>query len=135
MRYTIHATDIVGYTFQASEYCPDCIGDVVTAQPAYGGWQLAEGVRLSTEDNLAEIAYAFGIDRMNESTFDSDDFPKVIFASDVESSDRRCESCHEPLIGESCRADGCTESLDDGEGYDGLCGTHADIAEREGEWL
>lgn len=27
---------------------------------------------------------------------------------------------------ELCRADECDESLDDGEGYDGYCGTHAD---------
>jgi hypothetical protein len=28
----------------------------------------------------------------------------------------------------------CGESLDDGEGYDGYCGTCADIKEREGYW-
>jgi hypothetical protein len=28
----------------------------------------------------------------------------------------------------------CGASLDDGEGWDGLCGTHADIAERKGRF-
>lgn len=30
-----------------------------------------------------------------------------------------------------CSEDGCYETLDDGEGYDGLCGTHADQAEED----
>jgi hypothetical protein len=28
----------------------------------------------------------------------------------------------------------CYAPLDDGEGYDGLCGTHADLAEQQGRW-
>jgi hypothetical protein len=28
----------------------------------------------------------------------------------------------------------CGAPLDDGEGYDGLCGTHADVAETAGAW-
>lgn len=28
----------------------------------------------------------------------------------------------------------CGESNDDGEGYDGLCGDCADVAEADGEW-
>ena len=35
---------------------------------------------------------------------------------------------------EICREEGCENSLDDGEGYDGLCGEHADEAEERGEW-
>lgn len=60
------------------------------------GWTLM-GVVMSTEDNLAEIAHAFGIDRMNESSFDSGDFPKVIFASQVE-DDEYCGKCDRSLI-------------------------------------
>lgn len=33
-----------------------------------------------------------------------------------------------------CSEEGCDESLEDGEGYDGLCGTHADQAEQAGKW-
>jgi hypothetical protein len=34
---------------------------------------------------------------------------------------------------ETCREESCTNRLDDGEGYDGLCGEHADEAEAAGE--
>lgn len=33
-----------------------------------------------------------------------------------------------------CDAKGCTNKLDDGEGYDGYCGEHADKREREGHY-
>lgn len=32
------------------------------------------------------------------------------------------------------RCSECGASLEDNEGYDGLCGNHADKAEREGRW-
>lgn len=35
---------------------------------------------------------------------------------------------------EVCSEEGCTNTLTDNEGYDGLCGTHADQAEKEGKW-
>jgi hypothetical protein len=41
---------------------------------------------------------------------------------------------HMDLDDETCSAEGCEESLDDNEGYDGLCGTHADQAEKAGKW-
>lgn len=96
--YGTHATDIVGYMFTADVYCSDCIIDVVTCQPQFYGWALAEGVQMSTEDNLSEIAAAFSIDRMDEGSFDSGEFPKVIFGSQVESDEERCGACEEPLI-------------------------------------
>lgn len=77
---------IIGYTFKAENFCPDCIIDQLPTGPdeAYDGWALAEGVRMPVEANLNEIAYAFGIDRNDESTFDSGDFPKVILSSESE---------------------------------------------------
>jgi hypothetical protein len=77
-----HHDDIVGYTFNADNYCPSCIVSVLPTGEgeAFDGWALAEGAApMSTEDNLTEIAVAFGIDRMTETSFDSDEFPKVIF--------------------------------------------------------
>lgn len=96
----MHATDIVAYTFNADTYHPWCILDVLPTGPgeAYDGWALAEGFRMSTEDSLSEIAAAFGIDRMDEGSFDSGDFPKVVFAYQVENDDDVCGSCGEPLI-------------------------------------
>ena len=53
-------------------YCPGCIIDQLPTGPGqmYDGWALAPGVRMHPEDNLTEIAYAFGIDRGDETTFD-----------------------------------------------------------------
>jgi len=93
--------DIVGYIFCADIYCPDCIIDALPTGDgqAFDGWSLGEGVRMTTEENLTEVAAAFGIDRNDEGSFDSGDFPKVVFAEWVESSDERCGHCHESLIG------------------------------------
>lgn len=94
------ATDIVGYTFSADNYCPGCIMDVLPTGEgeAYDGWALAKGVSMSVEANLHEIAFAFGIDYDDLSSYDSGDFPKPIFASQVE-DDEPCGKCHEPLVG------------------------------------
>ena len=95
----MHATDIVGYTFQADTYCPEHVIDALPTGEgeAFDGWALAPGADpMSTEDNLSEIASAFGIDRQDEHTFDTDYFPKVIFADQAE--DSRCATCDEPLV-------------------------------------
>lgn len=88
------AWDIVAYTFKADTYCPECIiGQLPTGEDeAFDGWGLGNGVYLSTEDNLSEIAYAFGIDREDEYSFDSGDFPKVVFSSQIE-DDEYCGNC------------------------------------------
>jgi hypothetical protein len=69
-----------GYTFQADTYCGPCVIDALPTgedQP-FDGWALGEGINMPVDDNLNELAYAFGIDRDDETTFDSEDFPKVI---------------------------------------------------------
>ena len=83
--YGQKAWDIVGYTFQAETYCPGCIiAQLSTGSgQTYDGWALTPGVSMPVEANLTEIAYAFGIDRDDEKTFDSDDFPKVILSSEI----------------------------------------------------
>lgn len=93
------STDIVAYTFQADTYCPDCIIDQLPTGPdqAFDGWAVAPSVRMSVEDNLTEIAAAFQIDRFDESSFDSGDFPKVVFDSQVEFTEY-CGSCGSELI-------------------------------------
>jgi hypothetical protein len=96
----MHATDIVAYTFNAETLCPRCVIDKLPTGEgqAFDGWALAPGAApMSTEDNLNEIAMAFGIDRQDEYTFDSDDFPKVVFASQVLDGET-CDGCHEELI-------------------------------------
>lgn len=85
-----HATDIVGYIYKAEQYTPEGVIAALATGPGqdFDGWALAEGSDpLSPEENLDEIAAAFGIDRHDEHTYDSDHFPKVIFASQVEDDD------------------------------------------------
>lgn len=81
------SSDIAAYTFAADLYAPSCIVDAVTSSEAFDGWALADGVMMSVEDNLSEIAVHFQIERMEEDTFDSNDFPKVIFLDSVDESD------------------------------------------------
>jgi hypothetical protein len=45
-----------------------------------------------------------------------------------------CGGCQDDYYENHCSIEGCGESLDGGEGFDGYCGTHADRAEAEGEW-
>lgn len=77
---------IAAYMFNAEIYCPDCIiAALPTAEgEAFDGWGLAAGVVMSAEANLDELAHAFGFIRGEEYTYDSDDFPKVIFRGDID---------------------------------------------------
>lgn len=88
------ATAIIAYTFEASTWCAYCMRDHVARRvEALGKNAEFVGVE-SLLDILAEDA---GIDRMDEYTFDSDDFPKVVFAVQVE-TEESCDQCGEELI-------------------------------------
>lgn len=89
----MNSTEIVAYTFRADTYAPAAI---LAALPTgdgelYDGWGFARGAEprnaAEVETVLDELALAFGIDRADECTFDSDDFPKVVFASQVDDWD------------------------------------------------
>lgn len=85
--------DIVGYTYKADVYCPeDVVKEVCKNQGIEG-----HGLSHIPEEALDLMARFRGIDRYEEKTFDSDDFPKVIFADQDEGD--ICCICHEPLIG------------------------------------
>jgi hypothetical protein len=84
------AFDIVAYTYEAEILCPAClIGRLVH-----------EGKVPDVDDpaeTVLDIHAAFEhVDRQDESTFDSDDFPKVVFASQVEDGES-CGECEEAL--------------------------------------
>lgn len=77
--------DIVGYVYQSDIVCPTCTlkalsPEARTAEEALDAW--------AKRDN---------IDRDDEWTFDSGDFPKVISA-DVAERDDRCGTCGRYLI-------------------------------------
>jgi hypothetical protein len=98
----------IGYTYQGGTYCPACI------LPTFHESRDEDWIALPTKPldvscRLSDIAYELGIDHCAETTFDSDDFPKIIFAdSTTAASDRGaideggivdyCGRCHEPLI-------------------------------------
>jgi len=67
-------TDTIGYTYRADHYCPDCIGPAMTP---HGSNRPGLVQRHGTEHTLDQLADAAGIDRGDESTFDSGDFPKI----------------------------------------------------------
>ena len=68
-----HATDIVGYTYRADLYCPACIITQSNCYPDGGMW-------IATAEQLLSMrASQLNIDRMDETTFDSGEFPKVVF--------------------------------------------------------
>lgn len=79
----MNATDVVAYTYQADVWHPSCVvGD-------YDPWR-------GVEAELDAWADRAGIDREDETTFDSDDFPKVVFASDL-TGDEMCPGCLEGI--------------------------------------
>lgn len=101
----------VGYIYNADQYCLDCIvtmfvGDYPADANGNDGCQCAECVL----DKAAEIR---GIDRMDESSYDSSDFPKSIpYHNDIHaecqleesweehwSCDGRCANCGEVIDG------------------------------------
>jgi hypothetical protein len=86
MTYWLHTSTIVGYSFNAENFCTTCTRD------AWGH------THQTVEQALDDAAQRLAIDRGDESSYDSNDFPKVIFAGQVEDSDERCARCHERLL-------------------------------------
>lgn len=89
------ATDVVAYTFNADNYHPSC---VLIAW----GYSQRTAETLVVEDELDALAEDRSINRMDEHSFDSDHFPKVIFESDRESCDEdgrpySCGTCGQNL--------------------------------------
>lgn len=76
----MNAADIAGYTYRTENYTP---ADLIEAMIAAG--EASPAARdMNVEAALDQIAEANGIDRYDENTFDSEDFPKVIFWDQVD---------------------------------------------------
>jgi len=91
--------DVIAYMYRADIYGPECIlSQLPTGEgEAFDGWALAPGADPEpVEVSLDVIAQAFGIDRYDETTFDSGDFPKVVFRDQLESYDE-CGNCGREL--------------------------------------
>lgn len=78
----------MAYTYRAEVLCPACVlGALRAAVPAPAG----------TENALDDMAKAYGIDRYDESSFDSGTFPKVVFRDHLDAEHARCGDCGEEL--------------------------------------
>src|SRR5690606_35328254 len=94
----INAWDIVAYAYHAEILCLDCVRNLAAAHLLLDGQRYLEAL---TEELLDRWARLKGIsDRRDERSFDSGDFPKVVFSSDVEGYEcaalplEDCDICH-----------------------------------------
>lgn len=107
----------LAYTYCADIFCPDCIVAVTlsgrpeidpndgTVFPQFG----------TVERDLDVIAGILGINRTDEHTFDSSEFPKVTFSQD-DIAGQDCGACREPLEGERhYRCESCGEKFSESE--------------------
>ncbi len=98
----MHASDIIAYTYRADQWHRDCV-----VRALYGEGRAAPAaLDMDSESVLAQIAGAEGIDHQDEHTFDSDNFPKVVFADAADDMlDDTCGGCGEPIIEGTSPAD------------------------------
>jgi hypothetical protein len=83
----VRCDDIVAYTYRADLLCPSC-----------ALWAVQPGcVAIKVELTLDDIARRKGIDRYDESSFDSSVFPKVVFRDQLDAEHRHCDDCGEEL--------------------------------------
>lgn len=79
--------NIDAYTYQASILCPNCAALAVVANN-----HLPVDTDALSEEILGQAAALLDVDRGDEYSFDSDDFPKVVFSHQIE-QDESCETC------------------------------------------
>lgn len=80
--YHQHAADIVAYTHTAEMLCPGCVASRFSPDGRMG----------NAEEVLDVAARKWGINRHDETTYDSGDFPKVVFADQL-NEDECCGWC------------------------------------------
>lgn len=82
--------EITGYVFKAETFCPRCL-----KRKMYVDGFIDKTLKSqSTEDMLDLLADDLKVNRNDEWTFDSDNFPKVIFKSDSELIPDFCNACN-----------------------------------------
>ena len=84
------STNIAAYFYGEKVVCRKCIRDIVV--PFY---RIADTHR-STERILNEAASVAGIDRGDETSFNSQQFPKVIYTPEIIKGDDYCFVCLRP---------------------------------------
>ena len=88
----VRQSTIVGYAYRADIWCPACMEES----------SLMEGVKpASAELMLDDVATRLGVDRRDEYSFDSDDFPKLVTVGDLDFHGNEgideCYQCGEEL--------------------------------------
>ena len=88
----VRQSTVVGYAYKADIWCPKCMEES----------SLLEGVKpASAELMLDEVATRLKVDRHDEYSFDSDDFPKVVTIGDLDFHGNEgideCYQCGEEL--------------------------------------
>lgn len=87
---------ITGYTYRADTYCPACIGREIGEFVRDTGADLPDDPnRWQVEAALDAIAEVLGVDREDEYSFDSGDFPKVVLSLDDDGI--TCGQCGKPF--------------------------------------
>lgn len=101
--------DIVAYTYRADLYCGRCVTNLVLRDWLTNDWLVpveildaAPGESYEDDLNwLAPFHTEVNIDREREETFDSDDFPKVVFRDQLDpANDDACAGCEEHFVWE-----------------------------------
>lgn len=84
---------VVGYTYKADLWCGGCILPEVLKDQGIEG----HGLSPDTEQALNRIARTLGMldefGELDEATYDSDEFPKVVFADQTEEGFDHCSQC------------------------------------------
>jgi hypothetical protein len=90
----MNGTHIAGYFYRGQVYGPECIGKLFMERRYVAGldYQDAEAV-------LDHAARRFGINRHDQRSYSSRQFPHPLYLSDVSEADR-CTICGRPLLGE-----------------------------------
>lgn len=73
---------VAAYQYQADLFCPACIREVIMEGDLAGDVRPV-GFLTIGEDALDSFAADLGVDRSNESSFDSDYFPKVVYGDQL----------------------------------------------------
>ena len=88
----VRLSTIVGYAYRADIWCVACMEES----------SLLEGVKpANAELMLDDVATRLGVDRYDEYSFDSDDFPKIVTIGDLDFHGNEgideCGECGEQL--------------------------------------
>lgn len=84
---------VVGYIYDAALHHPDCVIELLIRK----GMASPAARDMDPERVLDQVAAANAINRGDEFSFSSDEFPQVVFVDDVEGTEV-CDECLQELL-------------------------------------